>query len=195
MQHGNLCRIVEKCMDLHRKYPPWRQHMLLLSLIELLCISFCHHSRVNEPCQEHWYNPIPSQSLTFGLLNFGLANINLDGPFCLWSRADSIHFFSKNDLEYWLVCPHYTTLLSVPDEKLTQPLDKANTFFLNSLNLCRWYALKGRITRILPNLSLTNVVFKSSAHLYKFIELLLSIFGEKKEKCMYEMKLMRGNLK
>ena len=91
----------------------------------------CRYRRsLNELCQEHWYNPKPSESLAFGLV----AGHSLAGYFCLCFRPHSVHFLKRKkekDLEYWLVWPQYvpTVWWFVPDASEPRKVSAASGLF------------------------------------------------------------------
>ncbi len=89
------------------KMSSWRQHIVQSYL-----------------CQGHWHNPIPWQTLAFGLV----AGNSLDDPFLLWSGAHSVHSSQKiPEILIHLTTVHVSTVWwSIPDASEPREVDGAS---------------------------------------------------------------------
>ncbi len=88
------CGFALSCWNMHGR--PWKRCLLegsiLCSKISMYFSAlWCHHRSASYLCQGPWHNPIPWQTLAFGLV----AGNSLDDPFLLWSGAHSVHSSQK----------------------------------------------------------------------------------------------------
>ncbi len=104
----NVCRMwfALSCWNMHGR--PWKRYLLegsiLCSKISMYFSALMVPSqKCKLPLQGNWHNPIPWQTLAFGLV----AGNSLDDPFLLWSGAHGVHS-SKKYLKYWFIWPQYT---------------------------------------------------------------------------------------
>ncbi len=85
---------------------------------------WCHHRSASYLCQGHWHNPIPWQTLAFGLV----AGNSLDDPFLLWSGAHGVHSSQKiPEILIHLTTVHVSTVWwSIPDASEPREVDGAS---------------------------------------------------------------------
>ncbi len=88
------CGFALSCWNMHGR--PWKRCLLegsiLCSKISMYFSALMVPSqKCKLPLQGHWHNPIPWQTLAFGLV----AGNSLDDPFLLWSGAHGVHSSQK----------------------------------------------------------------------------------------------------
>ncbi len=104
----NVCRmwfcivLFEICMDVPGKDVFLKASILCSKISMYFSALMVPSQKCKLPCQGHWHNPIPWQTLAFGLV----AGNSLDDPFLLWSGAHGVHS-SQKYLKYWFIWPQY----------------------------------------------------------------------------------------
>ncbi len=121
------CGFALSCWNMHGR--PWKRCLLkgsmLCSKISMYFSALiCHHRSASYLCQGHWHNPIPWQTLAFGLV----AGNSLDDPFLLWSGAHGIHSSQKiPEILIHLTTVHVSTVWwSIPDASEPREVDGAS---------------------------------------------------------------------
>ncbi len=109
------CGFALSCWNMHGR--PWKRCLLEGSI-------WCHHRSASYLCQGHWHNPIPWQTLAFGLV----AGNSLDDPFLLWSRAHGVHSSQKiPEILIHLTTVHVSTVWwSITDASEPREVDGAS---------------------------------------------------------------------
>ncbi len=108
------CGFALSCWNMHGR--PWKRCLLEGSI---LCSKMYFSAlmvpsqKCKLPLQGHWHNPIPWQTLAFGLV----AGNSLDDPFLLWSGAHGVHSSQKiPEILIHLTTVHVSTVWwSIPD--------------------------------------------------------------------------------
>ncbi len=105
------------------KMSSWRQHIVLQNLYVLFSINGAITESASYLCQGHWHNPIPWQTLAFGLV----AGNSLNDPFLLWSGAH-VHSSQKiPEILIHLTTVHVSTVWwSIPDASEPREVDGAS---------------------------------------------------------------------
>ncbi len=108
------CGFASSCWNMHGR--PWKRCLLEGSILCSKSASYL--------CQGHWHNPIPWQTLAFGLV----AVNSLDDPFLLWSGAHGVHSSQKiPEILIHLTTVHVSTVWwSIPDASEPREVDGAS---------------------------------------------------------------------
>ncbi len=121
------CGFALSCWNMHGR--PWKRCLLegsiLCSKISMYFSALMvHHRSASYLCQGQWHNPIPWQTLAFGLV----AGNSLDDPFLLWSRAHGVHSSQKiPEILIHLTTVHVSTVWwSIPDASEPREVDGAS---------------------------------------------------------------------
>ncbi len=121
------CGFALSCWNMHGR--PWKRCLLegsiLCSKISMYFSALMVPSqKCKLPCQGHWHNPIPWQTLAFGLV----AGNSLDDPFLLWSGAHGVHSSQKiPEILIHLTTVHVSTVWwSIPDASEPREVDGAS---------------------------------------------------------------------
>ncbi len=121
------CGFALSCWNMHGR--PWKRCLLegsiLCSKISMYFSALMVPSQnASYLCQGHWHNPIPWQTLAFGLV----AGNSLDDPFLLWSGAHGVHSSQKiPEILIHLTTVHVSTVWwSIPDASEPREVDGAS---------------------------------------------------------------------
>ncbi len=114
------CGFALSCWNMHGR--PWKRCLLEGSI---LCSKISmYFSALIVPSQKCKHNPIPWQTLAFGLV----AGNSLDDPFLLWSGAHGVHSSQKiPEILIHLTTVHVSTVWwSIPDASEPREVDGAS---------------------------------------------------------------------
>ncbi len=117
------CGFALSCWNMHGR--PWKRCLLEGSILcSKISMYFSALMVPSHLCQGHWHNPIPWQTLAFGLV----AGNSLDDPFLLWSGAHGVHSSQKiPEILIHLTTVHVSTVWwSIPDASEPREVDGAS---------------------------------------------------------------------